>query len=246
MRWLIVHPSSLFAEALAAALDTSDPVNSIRVIATDSIDLIEEEVNRLPPDLLVIPHGPGNLGAMSIQRILKSSPRILIVVVEVPENDTEIIRLIRYGAVGYAVQGAQLGHLQANLEAVTRGETLCSARIARLLFSHLSLIQLPHHLPSPALSHANSLEAHLTRREIEIIALIEQDMQNKEIARNLGIEVQTVKNHVHNILEKLQVRGRHDAVRYAKEVGLLTGPHVAISISTSTSKPLSSRYTLPK
>ncbi len=62
---------------------------------------------------------------------------------------------------------------------------------------------------------------NLTRRELEIIALIEEGLSNKEIAARLPIEVPTVKNHIHNTLEKLQLDGRREVARYARERGLL-------------------------
>lgn len=227
MQHLIVHSNPLFAEALATALESCAAKDMITACGAASAEAIVGEVTRLCPRILVAPYGPADLGAQCTRRILELRPDTQIIIIDVPENDDEILRLIRCGVAGYSVLGAPLQDLKSNLEAIHRGETLCSARIARLLYSQLS----SH--PGPPMYSA-SRGAHLTPREIEIIRLIEQGLQNKEIARNLGIELQTVKNHVHNILEKLQVTGRREAVRYAKEVGLLTYRHAAITISTST------------
>ena len=64
-------------------------------------------------------------------------------------------------------------------------------------------------------------EIHLTHRELEVTKCIDQGLSNKEIAVYLGIEVQTVKNHVHNVLDKLHLRRRQDAARYVRDLGLL-------------------------
>jgi DNA-binding NarL/FixJ family response regulator len=104
--------------------------------------------------------------------------------------------------------------LVANIQAISAGETLCSPRIANLAFDKLS--QLAHQSQMIHGDHATPL----TRRELEIIAAIEKGWSNKEIALGLHIEVSTVKNHIHNILEKLELRDRRSAARYVKEHGI--------------------------
>jgi DNA-binding NarL/FixJ family response regulator len=95
------------------------------------------------------------------------------------------------------------------------GEAFCSPRIAGLLFSRLAeRARERERRQQPGMMH-------LTRREIEVVALIEKGLSNKEIAVHMRIELQTVKNHVHNILEKLQLGSRREAARYARDQGLL-------------------------
>jgi two-component system nitrate/nitrite response regulator NarL len=116
------------------------------------------------------------------------------------------------------LRDASLKDLMDHARAVASGETPCSPKVAALLFSRLRE-------RARELQRLRALgPVRLTRRELEIISLIEERLSNKEIACRLKIEVQTVKNHVHNVLEKLEVEGRNAAVRYARERGLLPCP----------------------
>jgi two-component system, NarL family, nitrate/nitrite response regulator NarL len=140
-----------------------------------------------------------------------------VLVTGVHESDGEILGIIEAGADGYETEGASIEHLVANIRALALGQTLCSPHVASLLFARVSAFRVPgsRNEPDP-----------LTRRELEIVALIEQGLCNKDIARQLSLEVQTVKNHVHNILEKLHVHRRIEAARCARAEGLLTGTSV--------------------
>src|SRR5436853_2470 len=89
-----------------------------------------------------------------------------------------------------------LASLPAVLEGGDRGEAVCSPRVAARLLRRVAAL---------AAGSVGPLRTHLTGRECEVVRLIDDGLSNKEIARGLGIEVATVKNHVHNILEKLQV-----------------------------------------
>lgn len=101
-----------------------------------------------------------------------------------------------------------------SINAVMRGEVLCSPRIARLAFDRVSTL-------ARRVDHGYTInEGRLTRREAEIVRLIDDGLSNKEIAARLHIELSTVKNHVHNILDKLHLRNRYSVVKYAKAQGL--------------------------
>jgi len=141
-----------------------------------------------------------------------------MIVVGVPNTDENILSCIEEdGAAGYLLTDASLDDLVNNVQAVMRGETLCSPRIARLAFNRVfKLMRQVNYYDRP---HNG---ASLTRREAEIINLIEKGLSNKEIALQLHIELSTVKNHVHNILDKLQLHSRHSAVKYAKAQGLIS------------------------
>lgn len=109
--------------------------------------------------------------------------------------------------------------LVRTIEALAKGETLYSPRVVQMLFSRASA--LAGHNGASSTDYAGGL----TPRAREIIGLIERGLCNKEIAVHLSIEVQTVKNHVHNILDKLQLQDRREAARYARERGLLARGH---------------------
>ncbi len=133
------------------------------------------------------------------------------------ESESDVIACIEAGAAGYLPQEASLEYLQQSIRAVAAGEAICSPKVAAQLFSRVA--------EAADVRELRGMLSNLTRREVEIIPLLEERLSNKEIAVQLQIEVQTVKNHIHNILEKLQLDGRREVARYAREWGLLPTIH---------------------
>lgn len=145
------------------------------------------------------------------------------IIVGVPNTDNDILSCVEeVGASGYVSMDDSLGDLLDNVRAVMNGRTLCSPRIANLAFSRMSALAR-HQTSMPARSPNGIC---LTRRESEIAKLIDDGLSNKEIAARLHIEVSTVKNHVHNILDKLQIHNRHRAVKYLRSHNAPTGPQL--------------------
>jgi DNA-binding NarL/FixJ family response regulator len=133
----------------------------------------------------------------------------------VPDAEADVLACIEVGgASGYLLQDTSLEALINNVRAIAIGEALCSPRIASLAFSRIAA------LARQRTGQNSGKLACLTGRESQIIALIESGLTNKEIALRLNIEVPTVKNHVHNILDKLQLAGRREVAKYARERGL--------------------------
>ena len=126
-----------------------------------------------------------------------------MVALGVADADDHVLGCAEAGVAGYVPRDASLDDLVAVIESAFRGEAICSPRIAGSLLRRIATLAAGQNGTMPL--------AHLTGREREIVRLIDRGLSNKEIARDLGIEVATVKNHVHNILEKLQVRRRGEA-----------------------------------
>jgi DNA-binding NarL/FixJ family response regulator len=142
-----------------------------------------------------------------VRAIRIQSPAIRIVAFGVEELESEIVACAKAGIAGYVPCEASLDELVAIIEGVVRGEVICTPRIAAGIFRQLeSLTSGGHTNPSAPLA------VTLTGRERQILELIGRSLSNKEIAAQLGIEVSTVKNHVHNLLEKLRVDTRREAV----------------------------------
>lgn len=145
---------------------------------------------------------------------------VKVLVIDVPEREEDILYCIEAGgASGYLLQNASLKELERNLVAIARGETVCSPRIAHLTFCRMALLARQDD-PGRVCNGAS-----LTRREIEIVRLIDEGLSNKEIATRLNIGISTVKNHVHNILDKLQLHNRYSAVKHIKQLASLAGSH---------------------
>lgn len=135
-----------------------------------------------------------------------------IVVFAVSDSEDAILPYIEAGIDGYVARDGSLADVVATVESVGRGETIVSPRLAASLFQRLADQRRRREL-----GKAGSALPDLTVRERQILSLVEQGMANKEIARSLGIELATVKNHVHHVLEKLNVSRRGQAAARARD-----------------------------
>jgi DNA-binding NarL/FixJ family response regulator len=133
------------------------------------------------------------------------------------ESREIIIRYIEAGAAGYIHRQDSVDHLLANIRAAYNDEAIVSPGIAAAMMARLA--QLAASTPARTLSQELAKSVELTKREREVLNLIKQNFSNEEIADHLIIQVGTVKNHVHNILEKLSVTSRRDAAVYWSMVG---------------------------
>jgi DNA-binding NarL/FixJ family response regulator len=143
-------------------------------------------------------------GSMDLLRaVVREVPDSYTVALALGETESEIIDWAEAGVSGYVTRDASIAELVMVIERVTRGEVLCSPRVAGSLFRRVSALASEGRTTSPP--------ARLTAREWEIVELINEGLSNKEIAARLVIELATVKNHVHNILAKLNVARRGEA-----------------------------------
>lgn len=214
IRVAIVHRDGLYRDSLGHCLAQIERFSIVH--SASRIDGLSDALLVGKPDVLIREFGLCREGGSCC---CEAPPTVLLriktIVIGVPDREEEILACIEQeGAAGYLLMNSSLGDLVANIHAVMRGETLCSARIAGLAFDRVSTLARQGE-PAP-IGNGNGL----TRRETEIVGLIEDGLSNKEIATRLHIEVSTVKNHVHNILDKLQLHNRHSAATYIKEQGL--------------------------
>ena len=146
-------------------------------------------------------------------------PEAQVMVLGLEREDESVLEFIEAGAAAYLLKSATPAQLIEALRFLRDGQVLSSPRIAAAVLERIAVLEKDRPSPPPPPSCGP-----LTAREIETLTLMARGLRNKEIARALHITVQTVKNHVHNILEKLQVHRRRDAVRIACEMGLLREP----------------------
>src|SRR5205823_1604371 len=137
-----------------------------------------------------------------------------VIILNLGEAEREVIAWAEAGVAGYLGKEASLDHLVMAIESAGRGEATCSARTSAIL---LRRIASGREAPKPAWHR----ERHLTTREQEVLRLVGQGLSNQQIARGLCLALSTVKNHVHNILEKLDVHRRVDAVREIRRAGFV-------------------------
>jgi DNA-binding NarL/FixJ family response regulator len=145
----------------------------------------------------------GRDGTAAVRRVATALPGVRIVALAVDEHSAETLALAEAGVSGYVTRDGSLQDLLATLDGVVRDELRCSPRVAGALLRRVQTLARAAEPPTMA--------DRLTAREREVLELVDAGMANKEIARRLDIEVATVKNHVHHILEKLGASRRGEA-----------------------------------
>ena len=205
---LIAMEMRLYREGLAKAL-LRVPGLRVRASAASADELVRE-CRRVDPALLLLDMAaPCALEAAATLRL--THPRLRIVALGMHGED-QVMACAEAGIAGYVDRDASLADLIQTVRSVARGELLCSPRIAGRLMRRVAELA---NEPRPVTSAAT-----LTSRELEVVALIDEGLSNKEIAQRLSIELPTVKHHVHNVIEKLGVRSRFQAAAYMRRRGL--------------------------
>jgi len=210
----IVHRNRLLRESLVLALSQEEGM-AIGCEATSLDEIPVDGVTRWPDLILVEFHLPHQSFLERVRCFQTVVPACKIIMLGVPDTDEAVLACIEDGGVsGYVLHNGSYADVVRNIQAVLAGETVCSPHVANLVFTRVSTLARQVNA-----TWANQPQ-YLTRREQDIIEWIEKGLCNKEIAVRLGIEVSTVKNHVHNILDKLKLQDRRSAARYVKEHGL--------------------------
>ena len=143
--------------------------------------------------------------AISVARqIVRSSRATKVIALGMPELESEVVSCAAAGIAGYVTRAASEHDVIQTVIAAARGEVICSARVAGFLVKHIATLANQRAGIGPHVG--------LTAREAQIRALMRQGMSNKMISRTLGIELPTVKNHVHSILGKLGVHRRAEVI----------------------------------
>lgn len=202
-RLLVVSDVRLYREGLVYCLRRRPAVSVVGTAATTDEALRVGTAER--PDVVLIDITMPD--ALAATRTLSARlDDVKIIALAVSDRERDIVACAEAGVVGYVQRDGSLDDLLATIESAARGELLCAPRIAAALLRRLRGL-----VPPP-----RDGSFTLTAREQEILRLIDQGMANKEIARSLSIGVTTVKNHVHHILEKLNVQRRGQAVALAR------------------------------
>lgn len=171
-------------------------------IAARSAELLLKVEQRLPDVVLLDESLPGALE--TLRGVRRLHPACKVISLGEPASDGTLLAWAEAGAAGFVSREASTEDLLLSVEASLKGELYCSPRVAGQLLRRLA--------SRAELDPTQPPRLPLTEREAEIFRLLESGLSNKEIAAQLGIEVGTVKNHVHNLLEKLRVRRRSEAV----------------------------------
>lgn len=213
---VILSSDRLFREVVSASLSRREDLDVIAAPdGAASLDL------HSAPGIVLIDASFNRPSALARTWEVRAQwPDAKIIAAGLDEKDEQIVDVAEAGALGYVLKGATLDELVETIQRVQRGETLCSPRILAAVVARITSLSRLETEPPPQAEP-------LTARELEILALVATGLSNKEVGRRLRITVQTVKNHVHRVLEKLQCHRRREAVRLGYDLGLLQEPREA-------------------
>ena len=209
IRVLIVDDHAPFRAGLRALL-TSMPDMEVAGEAENGEDAIRAAAKLQPDVILMDIQMPDTNGIEATRLIYQSSPHIGVIVLTMFEDDDSVFAAMRAGARGYLLKGADQAEILRALHSVASGEAMFGPAIARRLINFFAQLNSkpPHPFPE------------LTEREREILNLLARGRSNAEIAGALVISQKTVRNHVSNIFNKLQVADRAQAIIRARDAGL--------------------------
>ncbi len=215
LRILLVDDHILFREGIAS-LVASRPDMEVIGQAVDGLEAIQK-AKELKPDLILMDiRMPNCDGLEATRRIKKEWPEARIVILTVSEEDEDLFEAIKAGAQGYLLKNLRPAALFELIQGVSQGEAPISPSLAAKILREF--LQATQKASPPGLNEVN-----LTDREKQILQYVAQGSSNKDIATDLCITEGTVKNHLHNILEKLHLHNRAQAAAYALREGLIPG-----------------------
>jgi DNA-binding NarL/FixJ family response regulator len=211
IRVLIADDHPLFRDGLRTLLNSGSEAEVVGEATTGEETIVKAAT--LQPDVILMDiNMPGVNGIEATRRILHTSPHISILVVTMYEDDDSVFAAMRAGARGYLLKGADQDETLRAIKAVSRGEAIFSPAIAKRLIRYFS--------PTRASVTPPQAFPELTDREREILTLLAQGHNNADIAQRLVLSPKTVRNHLSNVFNKLQVADRAQAIIRAREAGL--------------------------
>ncbi len=209
---VIVDDAELFREALRAAF--SQEGFDVRAVAADAMKAIDMAREHQPDLVMLDLLMPGMSGIEVVGTIAKASPNTKVVLLTSSESAKDLLAAVKAGAAGYLTKDTPLPRLVAAMHDVIDGGAAVSPAMGGKLFSALRDL-LRHH------GEAVARSPELTGRELEILGHVGAGTTSKEIAHELYISENTVRNHVRNVLDKLGLKSRFEAVNWAQREGLI-------------------------
>lgn len=207
---LIADDHLLFRDGIRTLLLTA-PDLVLAGEAETGDDAVRLAAQAQPDVILMDIQMPGINGIEATRQILYASPHIAVLMITMFDDDQSVFAAMRAGARGYVLKGAKHDEILRAIRAVGSGEAIFSPSVASRMSAFFSIMR-PAKLPQ--------LFPELSDREREVLDLITQGYRNPEIAEKLILSPKTVRNHVSNILSKLQVADRAQAILKAREAGL--------------------------
>jgi DNA-binding NarL/FixJ family response regulator len=210
IRTLIVDDHALFRRGLEIVLVSELDIEVVGQ-AGDGAEAVRKASEFLPDVVLMDVKMPRSSGLEACRAIKDAAPSAKIVILTMSDEEEDLFEAIRAGASGYLLKDIPLDEVAEAVRSVHGGQSLISPSMAGKLLTEFATLarrdqeELPQQVPAPK----------LTDREMQVLKLVARGMNNRDIAKELFISDNTVKNHVRNILEKLQIHSRMEAVMVA-------------------------------
>jgi two-component system nitrate/nitrite response regulator NarL len=203
----IIDDHPLFREGVVHTLRSAHVLDVVGEggTAEDAVRIAKEEL----PDILLLDVSMPGGGIEAARSIARVCPVVKMIMLTVSENEDDVAQALEAGAKGYVLKGTSGPELLKTMFAISRGESYVTPGLAARLLTH-AIRQEPAR--APALPE-------LTEREAQILAQVARGLTNKEIARDLSLSEKTVKHHMTNVMQKLQVRNRVEAAMMFRKQG---------------------------
>ncbi|CAN5167395.1 response regulator transcription factor [soil metagenome] len=212
---VVVDDQELFRRGLTMLLEVEDDIEVVGE-AGDGVAATELSASAVPDVVLMDVRMPKRSGIEACLAIKETAPTARIIMLTVSDEEADLYEAVKNGASGYLLKDSSIDEVAQAIRVVADGQSLISPSMAIKLLDEFKQMSRAdrQQVPSP----------RLTERELEVLKLVAQGLNNREIAKRLFISENTVKNHVRNILEKLQLHSRMEAVMYAVREKLLEIP----------------------
>ena len=210
IRAMIVDDHALFRRGLEMVLEEEPDIELVGQ-ASDGAEAVEKAAESLPDVVLMDIRMPRSSGIEACRAMKEEAPSAKIVILTISDEEEDLFEAIRAGASGYLLKDIPLDEVADAVRAVHGGQSLINPSMAGKLLTEFATLarrddeERPQEVPAP----------RLTEREMQVLKLVARGMNNRDIAKELFISENTVKNHVRNILEKLQIHSRMEAVMVA-------------------------------
>jgi two-component system nitrate/nitrite response regulator NarL len=219
IRIVVADDHPIFRDGLCRLLALEDDFEVVAQ-ANDGREVLEI-LQKLDPDVLLLDLKMPNLdGLMTLQRLQTTRTRTRIIVLTASEDKQEFVQAVRFGTSGIVLKQTATELLIKSIRKVHAGEIWLDSNTTAAVMRQFAAAEEPAAAPPPQPQPRERDRTPLSQREREIVALVAQGFKNKEMAEKLFISEQTVKNHLHNIFDKLGVSDRLELALFAIHKGL--------------------------